>query len=178
MPCGMKGNDTKMKMFPKVAVAIASGVLSVGLGTAGAFAATGSLSVADQPGQALKLQGVAPAAGHASKQALEHASKNAKGLFGTASTAVPTPSASASADASSQASVTNEGASAQTGATAGAAATVTPVAPTTAAKQASTVKSDLTGKEVSAWAKSHHSAQVVTPPAAVELPHASVIAGH
>jgi hypothetical protein len=159
-----------MKMIPKVVVAVASGVLSVGLATAGAFAATGSFSVPDQPGQALKLQGVAPAADHASKQALAHANQHAKGLFGTTSTAVPTPSASASA--STDASTNDSDSSATT------SATVTPVAPTTASKDASTVKGNLTGKEVSAWAKAHSGVQVVTPPAAVDVSGDAAAAGH
>lgn len=147
-----------MKTLTKIIVATATGVLSVGVATAGAFAATGSLSVADAPGQTLKLDGVGPAADHANEHALTHANEHAKGLFGSTPTAVPTPTptATSSSDVS----------------TSGSATVTTPesgVAPTTAAKDASTVRGSLTGSEVSAWAKTHTGAQVVTPPAAIDV---------
>jgi hypothetical protein len=150
-----------MKTLTKIIVATATGVLSVGVATAGAFAATGSLSVADAPGQTLKLDGVGPAADHASDNALTHANEHAKGLFGSTPTAAPTavptpaPTATSSTDVS----------------TSGSATVTTPdaVAPTTAAKDASNVKGSLTGSEVSAWAQTHSGAQVVTPPAAVDV---------
>ncbi|MDQ1582558.1 MAG: hypothetical protein QOF36_612, partial [Microbacteriaceae bacterium] len=45
--------------------------------------------------------------------------------------------------------------------------TATPVAPSIASTQASTVKGDLTGKEISAWAQSN--VQTVAPNAAVTV---------
>lgn len=149
-----------MKMLTKVVVATATGILSVGLATAGAFAATGSLSVADAPGQVLKLDGVGPAADHASQQALSHANEHAKGLFGTP-TAVPTPTETPTApsgDAAADTSATLE--------------TTTPsngTVPKAAAQDASTVKGSLTGDEISAWAKTNGGAEVVAPPAAVDV---------
>ncbi|WP_308466575.1 hypothetical protein [Rathayibacter soli] len=152
-----------MKMLTKVVVATATGVLSVGLATAGAFAATGSLSVTDAPGQVLKLDGVGPAANHANQQALSHASKHAKGLFGT-STAVPTPT-----EAPSVTAPTSGEATADTSTTVKATTPSNGVVPRTAAQDASTVKGSQTGSEISTWAKSNGGAQVVAPPAAVDI---------
>ena len=160
-----------MKTSTKVIVATAAGILSAGLATAGAFAATGSLSVSDAPGQVLKLGGVGPAAGHANKQALSHADENAKGLFGGTPTPTPTPTPTAipiptsspvSGDASTDTSDEPDADDPTTGTT-----------PTADEKDSSTAKGDAkgdaNGDAVSAWAKAHGGAQVVTPPAAVDV---------
>ena len=167
-----KGMNAKMKTSTKVIAATAAGILSAGIATAGAFAATGSLSVSDTPGQVLKLSGVGPAAAHASKEALSHANQNAKGLFGDLPTSVPTPtglpvptSTPVSGDASNDTSATAKA----NAPTSGAAAT----------KGSSTAKGDANGDAVSAWAKANGGAQVVTPPAAVDVQvDLSAKAGH
>ncbi|HEY5223889.1 MAG TPA: hypothetical protein VIJ18_12685 [Microbacteriaceae bacterium] len=161
-----------MKTLTKVIVATAAGVLSVGIATAGAFAATGSLSVANAPGQVLKTTGVGPAAAHANANALSHANEHAKGLFGSTPTAIPTAIPTAAPSVTGEAS---GDAHASANATTPSAATV----PTTAAKDASTVKGSLTGSEISAWAKAQGGAQVVAPPAAVDVQGGgSATAGH
>lgn len=71
-----------MKTSTKLIVTGAASVLGVAL-AGGAYAATGSLTTADAPGQVLQVSGVGPAAGHASATAKAHANANAKGLFGT-----------------------------------------------------------------------------------------------
>ena len=136
--------------------------MSVGIATAGAFAATGSLSVADAPGQVLKVSGVGPAADHANDHALSHANEHAKGLFGSTPTPTPSVTTSTSGDVSTDGSVSGS-------ATESTSATVTPVDPSTASKDASTVKGNLTGQEISAWAKTQHGVEVVAPPAAVNV---------
>jgi hypothetical protein len=119
-------------------------LLGVALAAGGAYAATGSisdtasLSNVSAPGQILKTTGVGPASTHASENAKSHANANAKGIFG--STDVSTTSGS---DTTTQ--------------------TVAPVAPSVASKDASTVKGNLTGKEISAWAHEHANAEVVAP---------------
>jgi len=61
-------------------------MLGVALAAGGAYAATGSLTPADSPGQVLQVSGVGPAAAHAGDTAMENANPNAKGLFGTTPT--------------------------------------------------------------------------------------------
>lgn len=136
----------------------------MGIATAGAFAATGSLSVADAPGQVLKTTGVGPAAAHADANALAHANAHAKGLFGS----TPTTTPGVTVPGVTSPSVSGEAAGdahADAQATTPSGATV----PTTAAKDASTAKGSLTGSEISAWAKAHAGAQVVAPPAAIDV---------
>lgn len=74
-----------MKTSTKLIATGAASVLGVAL-AGGAYAATGSLTTADAPGQVLQVSGVGPAAGHASATAKAHANANAKGLFGSTTT--------------------------------------------------------------------------------------------
>lgn len=167
-----------MKTSTKIIVSSAASILGVALATGGAYAATGSLTVADAPGQVLQTTGVGPAAAHASDTAKKHANEHAKGIFGTP-TAVPTvspttvPSASATADATADAK-SAQGIASSTN-------TASPVAPSIASKDASTVKGNLTGKEISAWAHAKSSIETVAPTAPVSVDvdaHASVKSGH
>ena len=77
----MKG-EVIMKTSTKLIVAAAASVLGVALAVGGASAATGSLSVANDPGHVLQVSGVVPASTHASGTATTHANPSAKGLFG------------------------------------------------------------------------------------------------
>ena len=72
-----------MKTSSKLLVTGAASMLGVALVAGGAYAATGSLTPADAPGQVLQVSGVGPASAHASDKAKAHANTNAKGLFGT-----------------------------------------------------------------------------------------------
>lgn len=72
-----------MKTSSKLLVTGAASMLGVALVAGGAYAATGSLTPADAPGQVLQVSGVGPAATHASVTAKAHANANAKGLLGT-----------------------------------------------------------------------------------------------
>ena len=92
-----------MKTSTKLIATGAASVLGVAL-AGGAYAATGSLTTADAPGQVLQVSGVGPAAGHASATAKAHANANAKGLFG-APAAHATPAMAGGALASSAASM-------------------------------------------------------------------------
>jgi len=71
-----------MKTSTKLIVTAAASVLGVVLAVGGASAATGSLSVANDPGHVLQVSGVVPASTHASGTATTHANPSAKGLFG------------------------------------------------------------------------------------------------
>ena len=71
-----------MKTSSKLLVTGAASILGVALAAGGAYAATGSLTPANAPGQVLQVSGVGPAAAHASDTAKVHASLNAKGLRG------------------------------------------------------------------------------------------------
>ena len=71
-----------MKTSSKLLVTGAASMLGVALAAGGAYAATGSLTAADAPGQVLQVSGVGPAAAHASDTATAHANANAKGLRG------------------------------------------------------------------------------------------------
>jgi hypothetical protein len=71
-----------MKTSTKLIVTAAASVLGVALAVGGASAATGSLSVANDPGHVLQVSGVVPASTHASGTATTHANPSAKGLFG------------------------------------------------------------------------------------------------
>lgn len=72
-----------MKTSRKLLVTGAASMLGVALVAGGAFAATGSLTPGDAPGQVLQVHGIGPASAHASDTAKAHANANAKGLFGT-----------------------------------------------------------------------------------------------
>lgn len=155
-----------MKTSTRLIITGAASILGVALAAGGAYAATG---ITDAPGQALKLSGVGPAASKASSQALSTANSAAKGLYGDA-TATPTPTATADASATATATATPGNAAASAKSAQGVASstnTAAPVAPSIASKQASTVKGDLTGKEISAWAQS--TVQTVAPNAAVTV---------
>lgn len=80
----MKGN--MMKISSRFVVIGAASALGVALVAGGAYAATGSLTVANAPGQVLQVRGVGPASAHASDTAMAHANPNAKGLFGDSTT--------------------------------------------------------------------------------------------
>ena len=71
-----------MKTSTKLIVTASASVLGVALAVGGASAATGSLSVANDPGHVLQVSGVVPASTHASGTATTHANPSAKGLFG------------------------------------------------------------------------------------------------
>jgi hypothetical protein len=164
-----------MKTSTKIIVTSAASLLGVALATGGAYAATGSLTVADAPGQVLHVSGIGPASTHASATAKAHANANAKGIFGTP-TSVPTlaPTTTPDSSASAQAGANSKGASAS-------ADTATPVAPSIASKSASTVKGNLTGKEIEAWAHAKSSVETVAPTAPVSVgadAQASATAGH
>ncbi|MDQ1610019.1 MAG: hypothetical protein QOE16_2751 [Microbacteriaceae bacterium] len=152
-----------MKTSTRLIITGAASILGVALAAGGAYAATG---ITDAPGQALKLSGVGPAASKASSQALSTANSAAKGLYGDA-TATPTPTATADASATATAAATPGHAAASAQGVASSTNTAAPVAPSIASKQASTVKGDLTGKEISAWAQS--TVQTVAPNAAVTV---------
>lgn len=128
-----------MNKSTKLILSGTAGVLGALLVAGGAYAASGSLTVSDAPGQVLKVSGIGPASTHASDTAKLHANENAKGLFGT----------------STETDTTVE--------TGSDATTVTPVAPQDASKDASTVKGSLTGQEVSAWAHAKAGVEVVLP---------------
>jgi len=72
----------------------AASVLGVALVAGGAYAARGSLTVADAPGRVLTVSGVGLASAHASPIATAHASPSAKGLS-SATTAHPNTPATA-----------------------------------------------------------------------------------
>ena len=86
-----------MKITTKVIVTGAATMLGVAMVAGGAYAATGSMTAADAPGQVAQVSSVGPAAAHASPTALAHADANAKGLFGATAArtpaVVPTPMA-------------------------------------------------------------------------------------
>lgn len=167
-----------MKTSTKIIVSSAASLLGVALATGGAYAATGSLSVADAPGQVLKVSGVGPASTHASATAKAHANAHAKGIFGTPSpTAIPTPEATEGTGAT--ANLKGNSKSAQ--GTASSTDTATPVAPSIASQSASTTKGNTTGKEIEAWAHAKVPVQTVAPDAAVTVDtgaNATAKAGH
>ena len=140
-----------MMKSTKLILTGAASLLGVALATGGAYAASGTLTAFDSPGQVLKLSGVGPASAHASATAKAHANANAKGLFGTTPTSVPTDPASVPTPTPS------------------ASATVAPVAPSVASKDASTVKGSQTGKEISAWAHQQNEVHTVAPGGAVDV---------
>lgn len=135
-----------MNKSTKLIMTGAASILGIALAAGGAYAATGSLTVSDAPGQVLKVSGIGPASLHASDTAKLHANENARGLFGTSEN-----SATTEGDASTEGNA------------------VTPVAPQVASKDASTVKGNLTGQEISAWAHLHAGVEVVTPGVAVSV---------
>ena len=142
-----------MMKSTKLILTGAASLLGVALATGGAYAASGTLTAFDSPGQVLKLSGVGPASAHASATAKAHANANAKGLFGTTPTATPTPTPTDPANVP----------------TPTPSATVTPVAPSVASKDASTVKGSQTGKEISAWAHQQNEVHTVAPSGPVDV---------
>lgn len=145
-----------MNKSTKLIMTGAASILGIALAAGGAYAASGSLTVSDAPGQVLKVSGIGPASLHASDTATLHANENAKGLFGTSEDSGTT--VEAEQDASTEAD------------------SVTPVAPRDAAKDASSVKGSLTGQEISAWAHQNAGVEVVTPGGAVSV-HGDAHAG-
>ncbi len=133
-----------MKKSTKLIMTGAASILGVALAAGGAWAATGSLTVSDAPGQVLKVDGVGPASLHANENATLHANENARGLFGTNTDTTVEGEQDATAD-------------------------VTPVAPQEAAQDASTVKGAETGDEISAWAQENAGVEVVAPGGAVSV---------
>lgn len=144
-----------MMKSTKLILTGAASLLGVALATGGAYAASGTLTAFDSPGQVLKLSGVGPASAHASATAKAHANANAKGLFGTKPTPTPTPAPTDPTNVPTP--------------TPSASATVTPVAPSVASKDASTVKGSQTGKEISAWAHQQNEVHTVAPGGAVDV---------
>jgi hypothetical protein len=69
-----------MKTSTKLAALGVTSLLGVALAAGAAHAATGALSVADEPGQVLQVTGVAAASAQASATAMASAKANAKGL--------------------------------------------------------------------------------------------------
>ena len=84
-----------MKTSTKLIVTGATSVLGVVLVAGGAYAATGSMTVADAPGQVLQVSGVGPASTHASDTAAAHANPKAKGLSGGTTARTTTPATTA-----------------------------------------------------------------------------------
>lgn len=137
-----------MKKSTKLIMTGAASILGVALAAGGAWAATGSLTVSDAPGQVLKVDGVGPASLHASETAKLHASENAKGLFGT--------NTDATVEGEQEATVDDNDSD-------------TPTAPQDASKDASTTKGSETGEDVSAWAQANAGVEVVVPGGAVSV---------
>ena len=71
-----------MKTSTKLNATGAASLLGVVLAAGGAYAATGSATAADAPGQVLQVSGAGPASSHAPTTATAHANPNARGLFG------------------------------------------------------------------------------------------------
>lgn len=139
-----------MKSSTKLITTAAASILGVALAGGAAYAATGSLTVADAPGQVLKVSGVGPASAHASETATLNADANAQGLFGS------DVSTEAEAEATVDADATVE-------------PTVTAAPPRVAAENASTVKGSETGQSVSTWAQTKAAVEAVDPAAAVSV---------
>jgi hypothetical protein len=144
-----------MNRSSKLVLTGAASLLGVALAAGGAYAASGSLTVSDAPGQVLKVSGIGPASTHASATAKAHATADAKGIFGTSPSpaAIPKVSSESHQDTSTSTSTT----------------TVAPVAPSSASKDASTVKGNETGIGVSAWAHEKAGVEVVAPDPAVTV---------
>ena len=142
-----------MKSSTKLITTAAASILGVALAGGAAYAATGSLTVADAPGQVLKVSGVGPASAHASETATTNANANARGLFGDEVTAEA--DADATADATSETETSTD--------------TATAVEPRVAAENASTVKGSETGQSVSAWAHAKNGVEAVDPAAALSV---------
>jgi hypothetical protein len=154
-----------MKKSTKLIMTGAASLLGVALAAGGAYATTG-LSVSDAPGQLLKISGIAPASAHANQNALDHANKNAKGLFGITTDATTDTDTSADTSTKSDTDTSTDDTT---------PTEVTPVAPRDAAANASTVKGSQTGQSVSAWAHEKNGVEVVAPPAAVSLPSEATV---
>ncbi|MGH1525424.1 hypothetical protein ACRAWC_15785 [Leifsonia sp. L25] len=159
-----------MKTLTKIIVASTTGVLSAGLATAGAFAATGAFSVQDQAGTTIAAHGVTGTATHSVDTAKTAAEQKADTVRGEVSKAVAQASAAPSALPTNIPSVAGTASgSASTGGT--ASGTSGSVAGSgEAAAAAGTSGLNATGTST---------ATVVTPPAAVDVRGtASVTAGH
>ena len=152
-----------VKTSTRVIATTAASILGVALAVGGAYAATGSLTVSDAPGQVLKVDGVGPASAHASDTAKAHANSNARGLFGT------TADAEADSDTTAETDGTDETTTETDQGLESSADAVTPVEPRVAAKDASTVKGNETGKQIKAWAHAKGDVETVAPDAAVSL---------
>lgn len=147
-----------MKKSTRLIATSAASILGVALAVGGAYAATGSLTVDEAPGQVLQVEGVGPAYAHASDNAKAHANLNAKGIWGT--TVDETADTDASAETDGTETETNSDADATS-----STDTVTPVEPRVAAKDASTVKGNQTGKQIEAWAHTKGEVEVAAPDA-------------
>ena len=95
---------------------------------------------------------------HASDNAKAHANLNAKGIWGT------TVDGTADTDVSAETDGTQTETSTDTDVE-GSTDTVTPVEPRVAAKDASTVKGNQTGKQIEAWAHTKGEVEVAAPDA-------------
>jgi hypothetical protein len=165
-----------MKTSTKLITTAAASILGVAIAAGGAYAATGTLTATEAPGQVLQVSGVGPASAHARDTALAHANANAKGLFGTEADAAAAAAAAATAAPEAEAGVaepdeqtavtgnsqSEQGAKSSTN-------TAAPVAPSIASQEASTVKGSETGKQVSAWAHTQSEVETVAPDAAVSV---------
>ena len=138
----------------------AASLLGVALAVGGAYAATGSLTAPEAHGQVLEVDGVGPASAHASETAKVHANSNARGLFGT--------NVDADSDTTVDTEATDETAT-ENDQSVASTDTVTPAEPRVAAKDASTLKSNETGKQIEAWAHTKGEVETVAPDAAVSL---------
>jgi hypothetical protein len=167
-----------MKTSTKMMTTVAASLLGVALAAGSAYAATGSLSATDAPGQVLKVSGVGPAAAHASETAVTHANAHAKGVLGATATATADATADATAsaeadatggasDADESADVTANSKSAQ--GIESSTNTAAPLAPSVASQDASTVKGSETGKEISAWAHTKREVEAVPADAPVSV---------
>ncbi|MCU1528827.1 MAG: hypothetical protein JWP75_2590, partial [Frondihabitans sp.] len=139
-----------MKKSTKLIMTGAASLLGVALATGGAYAASGTLTVSDSPGQALKVSGVAPAANHASLTAKAHASADAKGLFGTTPTPEPTPSPTATEQPAPE-------------------PTASPVTPSAAPDSESSDEGTESAQEVEAESNDKTDVHTVTPDSAVSV---------
>lgn len=150
-----------MQSSTKLFINVAASILGVALAGGAAFAATGSLTGSDAPGQVLQVAGVGPASAEASGTAVANADAEAKGLFGTEVSATEGSELGASTDGTATAqSAGNAQASVNT---------ADPVEPSVAAKDASSVAGSETGMSVSAWGETHAGVEIVGLGAAVSV---------
>ncbi len=157
-----------MKTLTKIIVASTAGILSAGLATAGAFAATGVFSVQDQVGAAIDARGVTGSTTHAVHSATTTGEQKASSIRGEVAKSV----ASASPAPALPSLLTKTPSVPGTSSTAGS------VSATAGSETGSGVTASAAGTSgTSAAAKG--AATVVAPPAAVDVRgNVSVTLGH